>query len=156
MRRSDREIKDKVEILEVIKKCEVCHVSFFGEEYPYVVAMNFGVIEDEDTVRLYFHSAKEGTKLNLLRKNPKVGFAMDCGHHLLFREDGSCTMEYESVCGNGIIRIVEEKEKLSGLTAIMNQYHEPKEYEFPEKVMEMTEVLELTVKELTGKRLKKK
>ncbi len=155
MRRQDREISDRNEIVGVMKKCDACHVSFHNDDYPYVITLNFGVSYDGETIKLYFHSAKEGTKLDLLRKNSKVAFAMDCNHNLVMRDNGSCTMEYESVCGNGTLRLVEEGEKVSGLTAIMEQYHGENECNFPEQVLKMTEVMELTVNEITGKRLKK-
>lgn len=156
MRRKDREITELNEIYSIIKKCDVCHVAFQNENYPYVIPINFGVTFENNQFKLYFHSAKEGTKLELLRKNPSVAFSMSCCHNLLYAENGSCTMEYESVCGNGVIRTLDSDEKLHALKIIMDQYHEPKEYSFPENVVAMVEVLELTVDEITGKRLSKK
>ena len=156
MRRQDREVTDLNEIIGIIKNCDVCRIAFFGEEYPYIVPLNFGVTFDGSNFKFFLHAAKEGTKLDLLRKNPKVGFEMDCNHKLFMRDNGSCTMEYESVCGNGILRIVEDEEKILGLTVLMEQYHGEKECHFPEHVLKVTEVLELTVKDITGKRLKVK
>ena len=156
MRRQDREVTDLNEIAEIIKNCDVCRVAFFGEDYPYIIPLNFGVTFDGSDFKLYFHAAKEGTKLDLLRKNPKVGFEMDCNHKLVMQDNGNCTMEYESVCGNGILRIVEDDEKVFGLTVLMKQYHGENESHFPEHVLKMTEVMELTVKGITGKRLKVK
>jgi uncharacterized protein len=154
MRRQDREVTDRNEIYNIIKQCDVCRVAFFGESYPYIIPLNFGVTFDGYDFKLYFHSAKEGTKLELLRKNPNVAFEMDCNHKLVMRDNGACTMEYESVCGTGILRIIEDSEKVFGLTALMEQYHGENETNFPEAVLKMTEVTELTVKEITGKRLK--
>ena len=155
MRRQDREITDRKEIIGIMKSCDACHIAFHNDDFPYIIPLNFGMSYDGETIKLYFHSAKEGTKLDLLRKNSKVAFAMDCNHNLVMRDNGSCTMEYESVCGNGTLRLVEDEEKEFGLTAIMEQYHGEKECHFPEQVLKMTEVMELTVNEITGKRLKK-
>ncbi len=154
MRRQDREITDLNEILGIIKNCDVCRIAFFGEDYPYIVPLNFGVTFDGVNFKLYFHAAKEGTKLDLLRKNPRVGFEMDCNHKLVMRDNGACTMEYESVCGNGTIRVVEDEEKVFGLTVLMGQYHGENECNFPEQVLKVTDVMELAVNEITGKRLK--
>ena len=41
MRKADRELKDRQEIVDVIKKCDVCRIAFFDEEYPYVIPFNF-------------------------------------------------------------------------------------------------------------------
>ncbi len=156
MRRKDREITDLNEIHEIIKKCDACHVAFYDEKYPYVIPLNFGVAYDGNKFKLYFHCAKEGTKLELMKKNPNVAFAMDCSHNLVYRDDASCTMEYESVCGNGVLRALPEEEKVRALTILMQQYHEEEEYSFPEHAVKMVEVLELTVDEISGKRLMKK
>jgi len=156
MRRTDREIKDNEEILEIIKKCDVCRVAFFDVTYPYIIPMNFGVVMNDGKFKLYFHCATVGTKLDLLKKNANVAFEMDCSHNLLLG-DVACasTMEFESVCGNGTIRILPEEAKIAALTAIMNQYQSGKKHEFRYNELKAVEVLELNVNEIHGKHLKK-
>ncbi len=156
MRRSDREITDKNEIYEVMKQCDVCNVAFYQEDYPYVIPLNFGVSYEDGIFRLYFHAAKEGTKLELLGKNNHVAFSMDHGHKLVMGDNGTCTMEYESVCGNGSMNFLPEEKKGMALDSIMDQYRAGEDLKhYPEQVLKMTEVLELTVNEITGKRRKK-
>ena len=87
MRRSDREIKDFDEIIEVINKCDVCRLAINDGDYPYIVPMNFGLNIEDGKVVLYFHCASEGKKLELLRKNNKVAFEMDCGHEFILNDD---------------------------------------------------------------------
>ena len=86
MRRKDREIKDLNDIMAIIKKCDVCNLAFFDEEYPYIVPLNFGVTLLDGTITLYFHGANAGKKLDLIKKNNKVGFEMDCSHKLILGE----------------------------------------------------------------------
>lgn len=86
MRRSDREIKDFDEIIEVINKCDVCRLAINDGDYPYIVPMNFGLNIEDGKVVLYFHCASEGKKLELLRKNNKVAFEMDCGHEFILND----------------------------------------------------------------------
>ena len=43
-------------------------------ERPYVVALNFGFDRLEDSLILYLHSASEGRKMDILKKNPNVYF----------------------------------------------------------------------------------
>lgn len=57
MRRTDREIKEFNEIIEVIKKCDVCRLALHDEEYPYIVPLNFGMQLENGKVVLYFHGA---------------------------------------------------------------------------------------------------
>ena len=156
MRRKDREITEISEIMEIVKKCDVCNLAFFDEKYPYIVPLNFGAANIDNKVTLYFHGAKVGKKLELLEKNNMVGFEMDCSHKLLMAEMAcDSTMEFESVCGNGIIEILEEDQKIAALTILMNQYEVKEKHEFNENHLKAIVVLKLTVNEITGKRLMK-
>ena len=155
MRRKDREITNKDEILDIMKRCDSCTVAFFDKEYPYIIPLNFGVYYN-DKFEIYFHCAKSGTKLSLLEANENVGFEMDCEHKLIIG-DKSCdtTMEYESVCGNGVMSIVNNDEKVKGLNLIMEHYDQKAQHSFDEKAVEMIHILKLEVNEIVGKRLKR-
>jgi nitroimidazol reductase NimA-like FMN-containing flavoprotein (pyridoxamine 5'-phosphate oxidase superfamily) len=156
MRRKDREITDLDEIMKIIKKCDVCSLAFFDEEYPYIIPLNFGVTLVEDMITLYFHGAKVGKKLELIKKNNKVGFEMNCSHKLLLEEIAcKSTMEYESVCGNGIVEILNESEKKEALTYLMKQYSSKESYEFDKKVLDAVTVFKVVVNEIHGKALKR-
>lgn len=157
MRRKDREIIDLNDILSIIKKCDVCRIALFDETFPYIVPLNFGLEVDREQIVLYFHSAGIGKKIDLIKACNKVAFEMDCEHRLVTGEI-SChyTMEYESVCGNGEMTIVEDKEKLKALKCLMKQYVDADSFEFDEKSVQAVTVLKLTVQSITGKRLNKK
>ncbi len=127
MRRSDRQIKDFKEIVEVIKKCDVCRIALNDAGYPYMIPLNFGMKTEEEQITLYFHGAGEGCR---------------------------CTMGYESVVGRGRIEIVEREKKQEALRALMRQCHAD-EFPFRQEVAERTTVMKLTVEEVTGKRNRK-
>lgn len=157
MRRSDREIRDFDEILEVMKKCDVCRIAMQGDEYPYVIPINFGMAVEGEQVTLYFHGAQTGMKYELLSKNNKVCFEMDCGHMLFTdMEKGNCTMCYESVIGYGAVEDVPEEEKRKALDILMEHYPVPAGFHYNEAVVAQTRVLKLTVESMTGKRREKK
>ena len=62
---------------------------------------------------LYFHSAMKGTKLDLIARDSRAAFEMDCGRQLvLCQEDMNCTMTYASVMGRGTIEVLPEEEKI--------------------------------------------
>ncbi|MDE7390283.1 MAG: pyridoxamine 5'-phosphate oxidase family protein [Lachnospiraceae bacterium] len=156
MRRKDREITDFEEIISIIRRCDVCRVALNDGDYPYIVPLNFGMTAENGRVVLYFHSAKVGTKLDLIRKDSRASFEMDCGHKLITdSEAGSCTMNYESVIGKGIIEFVPDAEKLEALKILMAHYHQ-ENFPFNENVIPQTAVFKLTVSELSGKRREKK
>ncbi len=153
MRRIDREIDDPDTLVAIMSKCEVCRLAFFDSDYPYLVPLNFGFEQTEDGINLYFHSAAFGTKLDLLKRNNHVAFEMDCSHVLRLDEIAcNSTMEFESVCGKGILALVEEAEKEHGLAILMRQYEEAKHYSFDPVMLHATQVLRLTVNSITGKR----
>ena len=150
MRRKDREITNFEEMIEIIKHCDSCMISMHDEPYPYIVPMNFGIDIVDKQVYLYFHCAKEGKKLDLLRKNPYVSFAMDCEHtFILYEEEMSCTMGYKSVIGQGIMEFVEE-DKLHALKILMRHYR-AEDFVFNTKMIDATEILRLKVVNMTGK-----
>jgi len=156
MRRKDREITGFENLVEVIKKCEVCHVAFHDEEYPYVVPMNFGFHTDGEKIELYFHGAASGKKHDLIRKNNKVSFVMEhTGGLITGPSVGVCesSMLFECVMGTGIIEYMPEEDKREALKAIVNQYHihEGENFHFNEKMVPYTSVLCLKVREMTGK-----
>ena len=153
MRRKDREVTDRNEIIEIMRRCDVCRLAIHDEGYPYIVPLNFGLLVDEESMTLVFHSALEGTKLDLLKIDNRVSFEMDCQHQLqYFEEKGYCTMAYESVIGRGRITFLEGEEKIRCLQAIMEQYHHRKDVYFNPATVERTAVYVLQVESVTGKR----
>ena len=141
MRRKDREITDFDEIIEIIKKCDVCRLALKDGDFPYIVPLNFGLDVQDRQVAFYFHCAMEGKKLDLIRKDNRVAF----------EERMSCTMGYESVMGHGTISFVPEEEKYEALKILMRQYH-AEDFAFDTRMMKVTTVMKLVVSDMTGKR----
>ena len=156
MRRSDRAIKELNDIIQVMKKCDVCRLALNDEDYPYILPLNFGMQTDNGKIILYFHGANQGKKLDLIAKDNRVSFEMDCSHNLVTDEaKGNCTMNYESVIGCGKIEIVPEDEKYDALCILMKHYHQ-EDFPFNKAVIPQTTVLKLLVESVTGKiRMKK-
>lgn len=155
MRRKDREITSVLEIIEVMKKCDVCRIALHDNDYPYIIPLNFGMKVEGEQITLYFHGAGEGKKYELIRRDNRASFEMDCSHKLVADREGCrCTMGYESVVGRGRIEIAAEEEKEEALRALMKQYHEG-EFSFQKEVSDQTTVMKLVVEEVTGKRNRK-
>ena len=157
MRRSDREVKDFEEIVAIMKKCDVCRVALNDDDgYPYILPLNFGMEIKNGKIELYFHGALEGTKYDLMEKDSRASFEMDCEHRLVGdRERGYCTMEYESVIGQGHMEILSDEEKREALCILMRQYY-PDGFEFNPAAMSRTKVFRMVVEKVTGKRRKKR
>lgn len=155
MRRGDREITDFQEQIAIMEKCGVCRLALNAREVPYIVPLNFGMEVKGAQVMLYFHSAAEGTKLELINMDNRVSFEMDCGHELILDEEKqTCSMAYESIVGRGLIEMVPEEEKMRALELLMAHYHQ-EEFPFNPAAIPRTAVYKLTVSEMTGKRRRK-
>ncbi|MCI8854598.1 MAG: pyridoxamine 5'-phosphate oxidase family protein [Lachnospiraceae bacterium] len=151
MRRKDREITDFQEILEIIRKCDVCRIALNDEEFPYMVPLNFGMDVQGDQIYFYFHAANKGKKLDLIAKDNRAAFEMDCDHNfILYEERMSCTMGYASVMGHGTIEILPEEEKYEALKILMRQYH-AEDFQFNTDMIKVTTVMKMTVTDITGK-----
>jgi len=151
MRRTDREIKDPEEMIEVLQKCNTLCIGFHGKDYPYVVPVSFGVVRKEGSVIIYFHGAQHGKKVDMIEDNPKV-----CVEgHIFYKVEPTqqgITTRYESVIGFGIVESAEEDEIIPGLESIVSHYHYP-DYPIGRcRGLPMTKVYKITINQLTGKR----
>ena len=106
---------------------------------------------------MYVHSAKEGRKLELLAQDPHVSFFMSCGHELVYdTERQMCTMNYESVSGYGIMRLLSAQEALHGLDVLMDHYYPHERRPYHKKAADSTAVYGLEILSMTAKKRKKK
>jgi nitroimidazol reductase NimA-like FMN-containing flavoprotein (pyridoxamine 5'-phosphate oxidase superfamily) len=123
MNKSEREITDQNELMEILKCGRFTVISMCRSNEPYIVTMTYGY--DELKHALYFHAATKGLKLDFMRDNPNVcatviddmGYVQDqCEHH------------YRSVVFWGKMYVVDDlAEKKHGLDVLLN--HQEKEPE---------------------------
>lgn len=157
MRKKDREITDRGELLDLLGRNIVLRLGLCRDNIPYVVPLNYGWEEADGRLFLYMHSAAEGEKLDMLRENPNACFEIDCSLRLLSgKNPGEYTMGYESIIGFGRMELLtDEAEKRHGLTVLMKSVapHIEKPA-FPAQLVQITAVLRLEVASFTGKRYK--
>ncbi len=150
MRRRDKQLTRHEELEEIIRRGAICHLAFSDEGAPYVIPMNYGYSENS----LYFHSAAEGRKLDIIRKNNKVAFAITADIAFI-KAENACNwgMRFNCVTGTGqAVILTEKQDKLRGLAIIMGQYDKRGPWKFDEKSVEKTVVIRLDIAEMTGKR----
>ena len=152
MRRKDREIKNFEQIIKIIQSCDSRVIALNDDGFPYMVPLNFGMDIEDGQLYLYFHCAMQGKKLDLIRKDNRATFEMDCDHNfILYDERMSFTMGYSSVVGHGIIEFVEEEKKYESLKILRRQYH-AEDFQFNKDMIKVTTVLKMKVLDITGKR----
>ncbi|MEG1427524.1 MAG: pyridoxamine 5'-phosphate oxidase family protein [Oscillospiraceae bacterium] len=155
MRRKDKEITNPEEILRIIDSCEVLHLAMVDGDTPYIVPMNFGYTWEDEKLTLYFHGANEGRKLEILQKNSKVSFVMDCEHRLVTGElPCQYSYEYASVMGEGRAEMVTDpQEKMNAMKIIM-KHLSGRDFDFNERLISIVTLIRLPVDSYTGKRKK--
>lgn len=149
MRRKEKEIADIKEIEAIIKKAEVCRIGLVDGDEPYVVPVCFGYEEGA----LYFHSAPEGRKIDLIRRNNRVCFEIDTDVEITSAENPcGWSTKYRSVIGVGRAHILEDKEaKIRGLTALMRQFGEKRSDIVFEKA-DRAAVVRIDIEQMAGKK----
>ena len=153
MRRADREIREVSEILKIVDGCQVCRLGLADEDSVYIVPLSFGYSWRNGKLTLYFHGAREGRKMELIRRNGKASFEMDLCGRLVEGENGcQYSVCYQSVMGEGRIEIVKEPaQKELCLRHIMAHYTDRTDLEFSHRTVERTCVLRLETDWLSAK-----
>lgn len=149
MRRTDREITDKTEIRDIIRKSKVCKLAMCNGERPYLVPMCFGFKDDT----LFFHSATRGKKIDILKKNPHVCFEFEALTQVI-KSAKACRwgMKYQSVIGYGKVEFVEDAgAKREAFDIIMKQYADGT-FSYEDAAIESTVVLKVKIQSMTGKK----
>lgn len=157
MRRRDREVTEKAQLEDIVRRCDCIHLGLMDGDYPYVVPMNFGYEWTERGPVFYMHAAGEGKKLELIRKSGHASFCMDTSHQLV-QGTVPCSWSYlyESVMGRGeAVLVTDPEEKRRGMASVLSHYSGSEEMpDFPENMMERVAIIRLTASEITGKQHK--
>jgi len=150
MRRKEREITDPEEIEGIIRKGKVMHLAMCDGGRPYVVPLTYGY---EDG-KVYFHCATEGRKLDVLKGNDQVCFAIDLDHQLVGAAEAcKSDIKFRSVVGEGRASILTgSEEKKRGLDVIMRQVFGGAPPSYAEGALHKIVVVRIDVQSLTGKK----
>lgn len=148
MRRKDKEISEEYDIKAIIKKAKVCRLGMSTGNQPYLVPLCFGYKDDN----LYFHGSLEGTKIDLLRKNPNVCFEFDLVTETIESEKAcDWSIKYQSVIGFGKAVFIEGlDEKREAIRIIMGQYSKSS-FQLPDNRIRATSVIKVEIESMSGK-----
>ena len=149
MRRSEREITDRIRLHDILDRSQVCRLVLHDQPYPYIVPVNYVRVDE----RIYFHSAPEGRKMELLRRDPRIRFEVD---RLIAITEGQAACRwgalYESVIGAGPARIVETlSEKEMALHGLMEKYSGRSGWVFAAAALKAVVVVRIDIQDLSGK-----
>jgi uncharacterized protein len=154
MRRNDREVTDINDIEEILLQCKTCHVAMVDDGLPYVVPLSYGYkILKENILELYFHSAQEGRKLDILKRNNKVCFEVSYEGEPVHSET-PCNSGYyfASVIGFGEVVFIEPAGEKSGALSVMFKHQSGRDVTFTAEQIKNVCVFKIVSKDFTGKK----
>lgn len=150
MRRKDREIIDSELIEKIVSTALICRVGMIDDGRPYIVPMNFAY---QDKC-LYLHSAREGQKIEILKRNNQVCFEMELDTELVkSKQPCKWSMRYLSVIGFGKAHFIDDLlTKQASLDLIMQKYSASQPYQYPEQILSKLLIIKVEIEEITGKK----
>ncbi len=152
MRKAKKQIRDKKVIDELLHASHVGRLGTVGPDgRPMIKPLNFAY----DAGKIYFHSAREGEKIEHIQNDPRVCFEVDQPVALVKARENPCDCMYlyRSVIVKGTARIVEDEgERMKGLGVLMRKYQPEGGWgEYTEGRLGLTEVVCIDIYEMTGK-----
>lgn len=152
MRRKHQELSEE-ECIEILTNEPRGVLALLGDnDYPYAIPMSHVYVNG----KIYFHGAMEGHKHDAMKKHSKVSFCViDKG----VKKENNWWYTFKSVIVFGKIKIITDvAEKIDKLTYLGNKFFPtPQDTEDEiNRLLERTEVFEITIDHMTGKIVKEK
>jgi nitroimidazol reductase NimA-like FMN-containing flavoprotein (pyridoxamine 5'-phosphate oxidase superfamily) len=153
MRQQKKEIKDKNIIQDLLARAAVGRLGTNGADgYPRVKPLNFVYAGSA----IYFHSAKEGEKIDDIRRDNRVCFEADLPIAFVNGlPENPCKAEYlyRSVIVYGrAVPVHDEMERRKALSELMRKYQPEGGYgDFLEAKLAITAVIRIDIETMTGK-----
>ena len=148
MRRHEKEITAWGELEQVLWHGRVCHLAVPDDPLPYLVPINYGYQEGA----LYFHSAPQGRKIDLLQRQLQARFCVTIDMGIIEAEE-ACNWgaRFTSVLGSGRIEFIDDpQKKQEALHVLMAQYSD-RVFAFAEAQVAATRVFRLVIESMSGK-----
>lgn len=149
MRRFKQQL-EKQECIDILQSEVRAVLSVLGDnDYPYGLPINFWYNPDDN--KIYFHGAKEGHKIDSIKKHDKVSL---CVYDKGYKKEGEWSLNIKSVIVFGRIKIVKDMQKTIDICKNLarrfpadTQYIEDEINKFKDRVL----CLELTIEHMSGK-----
>lgn len=148
MRREDREITDPARLNEILAAGHLMHLAMASEDEPFLLPLFYAF----DGEAIYFHSARRGTKMAQLARNPRVCFCVT-DYQGVIPDALACNFEarHRTVIGQGSCQIIDDPvEKTAALDRIVARFT-PTKFAYPEASLKSTVVVRIDIESMKGK-----
>lgn len=149
MRRRDREITDPAQIADILHAGRVMRIALVDDGLPFLLPVFYGY----DGQALYFHSAQQGSKVEILKRNNNVCFEVSLDQGVV-EDRRICDFEaaHRTVIGRGKAQFVTgEAEKIRALDLIVARFTDRK-YDYPPTKVALTAIVRIEPATIKGKR----
>ena len=148
MRLKDQQL-DAAEANEIMNRCTNGVLSINGDNgYPYGVPVSYAYADG----RIYFHCAREGYKVDLLKKDPHVSFTVVAQEDIIPEDFNTL---YISAIAFGRARLVDDPEEMRKIHGyIIDKYskgHEESGGRYLDSSISEIYMVEITVDHITAK-----
>lgn len=139
--------------IEILKKEPRGVLSVLGDDdYPYGMPMNHYYCEEDG--KIYFHSGKNGHRVDAIKRCDKASFCVYDGG---FRREGEWALNINSVIVFGRIELIEDQEKIYEIARLLS-YKFTNDEEYIEREIQKsgpgTMMFALVPEHMTGKLVK--
>ena len=152
MTKREFKITDEGELRRILDTAKVLRLGIAVDNEPHIIPLNYGYTLENGELKLYLHSAVQGNKLDLLRKNPNVCFELDCDHVPFEGKIAcQCGLAYSAISGRGrAIRVEDGEEKMEAMSVLMKT-QTGKDFQFNERLVSIVAVIRLDVTGFSAK-----
>ena len=149
--RRNRQLMSTGDTDSVLKRCSNGVLACLGDDdYPYAVPLNYVYHNG----RIYFHSAREGHKIDAMLKHPKISFAVVDEDTILSER---YTSRFRSAVVFGKARIAEGEGRLEAFRALVKKYSEDQPEEDKRRTIDNCTralIVAIDIEHMTGKQAK--
>lgn len=142
-----KQVLPEEKCMEILEKATSGVLAVSGDgEYPYGVPLSYVFVDN----KIYFHSAKEGHKIDAINNNEKVSFCVIEKDEIVPKE---YTSYFRSVIVFGKARLLGDEEKKNALETLANKYSPGEDgvKEEVEKSLKNVAIIEMTIDHISGK-----
>ena len=135
--------------MEILNRNTSGTLALLGEdEYPYAVPLSYVCVDD----KLYFHSSKEGYKIDAVKMHEKASFCVIDQDEIVPEK---FTTHYRSVIVFGKVRLLEDQEEMRRIAAALGmKYSADYKEKIPAEIdayMKRLAIIEMSIEHITAK-----
>jgi len=153
MRRKDRAVTDTEQIRSILDNIKTCRLAMVDDGRPYVIPLSYGYTLSEKALTVYFHSAKSGRKIDVLKKSPSVCMEISTEGEPNFSGGNACEygLYYSGIIAFGNAEFVYDYEEKNVALKLITKHQSGVETSFTEAQTETVAVLKVQTTDFTAK-----